>query len=216
MTRAGDSWTTWDFDEAARDYDGIVAGPSPLYARYDEVLDTIVRLCRAGPGKRVLDIGTGTGNLALRCLERGAAVVGVDPSEAMLDKARTKLRGMGCVDLRRVEQPFVEIAFPDSHFDAVVSSYAFHHVPPPLKPRGTREMLRVVGPGGRWVIGDLMFENERAEREALARYPWLEKEYFTRLDELRALFAEFDMTLEARQFTPVTWVVSARKSPGPV
>lgn len=138
MAEPGDSWATWDFEGAAQDYDVLVAGPSPLYARYAEVLDSIVRLCHAGPGKRVLDIGTGTGNLALRCLQRGARVVALDPSEAMLARARTKLRDTACVHLRRAEQPFLEVPFPDSHFDAVVSSYAFHHVPPPLKPRADR------------------------------------------------------------------------------
>jgi putative AdoMet-dependent methyltransferase len=132
----------------------------------------------------------------------------------MLGRARSKLSGMGCVDLRRVEQPFLEIPFADSHFDAVVSSYAFHHVPPPLKPRSIREMVRVIRPGGHWVIGDLVFEDERAEREALERYLWLEDEYFARLGELRPLFGELKMTLHAEQFTPVTWVLSARKPAG--
>lgn len=59
-----------------------------------------------------------------------------------------------------------------------------------------------------------MFEDEQAEREALAHYPWLEEEYFARTEELRALFAEANLALHAQQFTPVTWVVCATKRPG--
>jgi putative AdoMet-dependent methyltransferase len=204
-------WTTWDFDGAAEGYDSMVPGSSPLYARYEEVLDTVARLSQAGPGTRVLEIGVGTGNLALRCLKRGAAVVGLDPSGPMLARARAKLRGMGSVQLLQVGSPFVEIPFADACFHAVVSTYAFHHVPPPLKPAGVREMLRVTQPGGHWVIGDLAFRDERAEQEAFARYPWLEEEYFARVEELRPVFAGLGVALRAQQFTPTTWVVSATK-----
>jgi len=83
---------TWNFDDQAERYDTLVANdPRHYYARYDNVLDAVVEIANLAPGKRVLDIGTGTGNLAAHCLNRGAQVEGVDPSEPMLIKAREKI-----------------------------------------------------------------------------------------------------------------------------
>ncbi len=71
---------TWNFDEWADHYEEVVAANSQLYARYDEVLDRVVEIADISAGKMVLDIGTGTGNLALRCLAGDATVIGLDPS----------------------------------------------------------------------------------------------------------------------------------------
>lgn len=202
-----ESEKTWNFDNWADRYDEIVATDCQLYARYDEVLDMVVEIANISPGKRVLEIGTGTGNLALRCLACGATVVGLDPSKRMLAKAREKIGNDSRVEFRQVDEPFLHIPYPAASFDAVVSTYAFHHIPHHVKPDAVRKMLRVLKPGGIWALGELMFKNEEAERKGLHQYKWLEKEYFVRVVELRTLFAEVGMELNAQQFTPVTWVV---------
>lgn len=202
----------WNFDNWADRYDKAVAADSHLYARYDEVLDMIVKIANVSHGKRVLDIGTGTGNLALRCLAYGATIVGLDPSERMLAKAYQKVGDDPRAEFRLVDAPFLSIPYSDNSFDAVVSAYAFHHIPPRLKPKSVREMVRVLKPDGMWALGDLMFENEEAERRALRQHQWLEDEYFAQIEELRTVFAELRIELNAQQLTPVTWVVWAIKS----
>ncbi|MGC9349539.1 MAG: class I SAM-dependent methyltransferase [Anaerolineae bacterium] len=212
QTQDGDK--TWNFDPWADRYDVIVANDARhYYARYDEVLDAVVEVAGLAPGARVLDIGTGTGNLALRLVACGARVVGLDPSESMLALAREKAGQSPSpnVDFRSCAEPFLEIPYPDAGFDAVVSTYAFHHIPHRLKAASVREMLRVLKHGGRWVLGDLAFEDEAAEAEALREFRWLEEEYFTRLDGLREAFSEQGIGLQTRQFTPVTWVFWAIK-----
>lgn len=200
---------SWDFDSWAGRYDEAVAADSLLYARYDGVLDAGVKMAKVRSGRRVLDIGTGTGNVAVRCLARGAAVVGLDPSEGMLARACEKIGGDSGAEFRRVDEPFLHAPYPSASFGAVVSTYAYHHIPHRLKPDSVREMIRVLKPGGSWALGDLAFENEKAEREALREYRWLEEEYFVRIDDLRPVFAELAMELSARQFTLVTWVLWA-------
>lgn len=202
---------TWNFDNWADRYDKAVAADSQLYAQYDRVLDMVVEIANVSPGKRVLDIGTGTGNLALRCLTRGATVVGLDPSKRMLAKAREKVSDDLRAEFHQVNEPFLHIPYSDASFDTVVSTYAFHHIPHRLKPDSVREMVRVLKPGGLWILGDLIFENEQVERRALRKYRWLEEEYFARIEDLRSVFTELGMELNSRQFTPVTWVVWAIK-----
>lgn len=203
---------TWNFDNWADRYDKAVTADSQLYARYNEVLDMVVEIVNVSVGKRVLDIGIGTGNLALRCLARGATVVGLDPSKRMLAKACEKVSDCPRAEFRQVDEPFLHIPYPNASFDAVVSTYTFHHIPHRLKPESVREMVRVLKPDGLWVLGDLIFENEEAERKALHQYRWLEEEYFARNEELRTVFTELGMELSARQFTPVTWVVWSIRS----
>lgn len=203
---------TWNFDNWASRYDRAVANDSQhYYAQYDKVLDTVAELANLAPGQRVLDIGTGTGNLALRCLAYGVEVIGLDPSELMLRKAQEKVGSNPRVAFHQVSAPFLCIPYPESTFDAVVSTYAYHHIPHRQRAASVREMVRVLKPGGRWVLGDLVFENEEAESCALQEYHWLEEEYFARIDELRDAFAEMEMELKARQFTPVAWVLWTAK-----
>ncbi len=201
---------TWDFDEWAETYDRWVDSDDPVYARYDDVLDRVAELSGAAPGWKILDIGTGTGKLAERLLVQGAKVIGLDPSQKMLDKAAAKpgCRGM---ELIHLQEPFFNLPYPDEVFDAVVSTYAFHHVFPAKKAACINEMVRVVKPGGSWVLGDLIFRNGAAEKAALERYDWMEDEYFARIDELSPVFKSLGMDLHSRQFTPVTWVLWAVK-----
>lgn len=203
---------SWNFDSWAHRYDQVVATDQLYYACYDQVLEAVVEVAGIAPGTAVLDVGTGTGNLALRCLARGAAVVGLDPSGQMLAWAREKAaRWPETATFQQIEQPFLHIPYPDASFDAVVSTYAYHHIPQQLKADSMREMVRVLRPGGTWALGDLAFEDEAAEKKALSTFGWLEEEYFSRIDELRAILAGLEMALQARQFTPVTWVLWAAR-----
>ena len=177
------------------------------------MLGRVVDLSGASPGKTILDIGTGTGNLARLLLSRGAEVVGLDPSRKMLEIAADKLAGKQGLELKHVGEPFLSIPYQDSMFDAVVSTYSFHHVHPDKKRKCICEMLRVLKPGGVWVLGDLIFQNEDEEKEALDSHDWMEAEYYARIDELLAVFRDKGLVLKSEQYTMITWVVWAEKSP---
>jgi demethylmenaquinone methyltransferase / 2-methoxy-6-polyprenyl-1,4-benzoquinol methylase len=106
-----------------------------------------------GPGQRALDIGTGTGDLAIAVAEVGApdsAVVGVDFTPEMLARGRQKLGPLGLagrIDLRQGDGERLD--FPDNTFDACCSGFVVRNLAD--LPQGFREMLRVVRPGGRVV-----------------------------------------------------------------
>jgi putative AdoMet-dependent methyltransferase len=215
------SMRKWDFDPFAEKYDLAVARSSTVHARYSEVLDAVAGVAVRSADAVVLDIGTGTGNLVARCVAAGARVVGLDPSDGMLAQARLKFSGNPRVEFSCVEDPFLQIHYPAATFDAVISTYAFHHVRPEQQPMAIKEMFRVLKPGGLWALGDLIFLDREAEVFALSQYPWLEEECFAHIDKLRQVIHELGATIECQQFTPVTWVVFACKplmatSPGPV
>jgi len=106
-------------------------------------------LARVGPGSRVLDVATGTGDLALELAGRvapGGEVVGSDFSEGMLARARVKARGA----VRFEWGDALELPYDDDSFDAATVGFGARNFSD--LGRGLAEMARVVRPGGRVVI----------------------------------------------------------------
>ena len=106
------------------------------------------------PGMRVLDLACGTGAtslLAAQAVAPGGRVIGVDLSEAMLERARGKASRAGLGDVLEFRHgDMLATGFPDGSFDAVVCVFGLVLVP---DMEGlVRELWRMVKPGGRLVI----------------------------------------------------------------
>jgi ubiquinone/menaquinone biosynthesis C-methylase UbiE len=120
-------------------------------------------LARIQPGEQVLDVGCGTGTLAMEVQQRVGAtgrVVGVDPGPQQIARARSKAARRNLpIDFQIgvIEQ----LAFPDQTFDVVLSTLMMHHLPADLKRQGLAEIARVLKPGGRLVIADFKRKEER-------------------------------------------------------
>jgi ubiquinone/menaquinone biosynthesis C-methylase UbiE len=98
---------------------------------------------------RVLDIGCGTGTLAIRIKQvcPDATVVGLDPDPKALVRARRKAQGAGTSI--QFDQAFAdELPYPAGSFDRVLSSFMFHHLPLDHREETLREVRRVLAPGG--------------------------------------------------------------------
>ena len=105
-------------------------------------------LARIGPGDRVLDVATGTGDLAVELAGRvapGGSVIGSDFSEEMLDRARFKEPGIEWEWANAMELPY-----EDASFDAVTVGFGARNFSD--LDRGLSEMVRVTRPGGRVVV----------------------------------------------------------------
>jgi demethylmenaquinone methyltransferase/2-methoxy-6-polyprenyl-1,4-benzoquinol methylase len=102
-------------------------------------------LARIGPGSRVLDVATGTGDLAIELARRGADVVGLDFSERMLELARAK-----APQLRFESGNALALPYADDEFDAVTVGFGARNFDD--LDRGLAELARVTRPGGRVVV----------------------------------------------------------------
>jgi demethylmenaquinone methyltransferase / 2-methoxy-6-polyprenyl-1,4-benzoquinol methylase len=131
------------FDRIARIYDRMnsvmTAG---MHHRWRE---RAADLARVGPGSRALDVGTGTGDLAIELARRGASVTGVDFAPAMLEVARGKAPHIA---FERGDA--LALRHGAGEFDAVTVGFGARNFAD--LDRGLREMARVTRPGGRVVV----------------------------------------------------------------
>ncbi|WP_433290485.1 class I SAM-dependent methyltransferase [Pseudonocardia sp. CA-142604] len=106
-------------------------------------------------GHQVLEIGTGTGNLALLVKRRHpqANVVGLDPDPLALGRARRKAARDG-LDVQWDLGSAAELPYPDGSVDRVLSALMFHHLDEAVKERTLTEVRRVLRPGGRLHLVD--------------------------------------------------------------
>ncbi len=156
------------FDQIARRYDFVnrvlSLGLDKSWRR------RAVRSLQLGEQPRVLDLATGTGDLAVDIarMTPGATVVGLDPSPGMLGIARDKVAKKGLADrITLVEGDAQALPYADCEMDAATIAFGIRNVPD--RARGLREMARVVRPGGRIAILELS-EAKRGVMGAMARF----------------------------------------------
>jgi len=154
-----------DEEQAARaavwsgaDYGRIAELFAPIH-------DELVAELEPGPGTRWLDIGTGTGGVALRAARAGAEVTGFDLSQEMLDKAALAAAAEG-VDIRLDLGDAERLPYDDESFDVVSSCFGVIFAP--NAEAAAHELARVCRPGGR--LGMTSWTANPAVDELYARY----------------------------------------------
>jgi ubiquinone/menaquinone biosynthesis C-methylase UbiE len=141
---------------AGRDLFLPLYDPFTKLAGVDGLRRILLEQAALQPSSRVLDVGCGTGALAIliKRLHPTITVVGVDPDPRALARAERKARaaevsvhfGRGFADM---------LAYADASFDRVFSSLMFHHLGRNEKERSLREIRRVLRPGGRLEFLDI-------------------------------------------------------------
>jgi 2-polyprenyl-6-hydroxyphenyl methylase/3-demethylubiquinone-9 3-methyltransferase len=122
---------------------------------------------------RTLDLGCGKGRFARALTERGAEVIGLDISRAMLTRAE---------GLDRVQASLRRLPFAASSFDAAFAVEVFEHLEPRSLDRVLAEARRVLRPGGQFLIIDKNVCSLNAQR------PWLPSVALKWIDERRGLW----------------------------
>jgi SAM-dependent methyltransferase len=171
----------------------------PMAARIAAIHDHLVARLAPGRGERWLDVGTGTGAVALRAARAGARVTGVDLSPVMVDTAHRLAREQG-IGIRFEVGDAESLPYEDASFDVVASALGVFLAPDHVA--AGRELARVCRAGGR--LGVVAWlpdpETERMHapfwpaRESGAgdRRDWGREEYLAEL-----LGQEFELEFEA-------------------
>lgn len=119
--------------------------------------DRILSRARVGARDRVVDVGTGTGLLALGIAPTVSQVQAVDISPAMTGYLRRQAERLGLGNVEPITATAIDLPLPDASATVVVSNYVYHHLSDADKESGIAEAFRVLRPGGRIVVGDMMF-----------------------------------------------------------
>ena len=137
-----------DFDRRSKGYEASFS----QVIFFDPVQRMVLDLASAGqPPETILDIGCGTGRLLRKAAARwpGAHLIGVDPADGMLREARQRSPNVLFYPGQAEALPL-----PDASVDLVMSTLSFHHWED--QPKGIREAARVLRPGGRFALADVL------------------------------------------------------------
>jgi putative AdoMet-dependent methyltransferase len=208
----------FNHDEEADGYDADVRNESdPIRAGYDELLNWVINEARITATSRVLELGSGTGNLSCRipaCRE----LVCVDLSERMEAIARPKLAHIS--NRRFIKADLLEVFQKEiGLFDSIISTYTIHHLTDEEKRRLFAEIYGSLVPGGRAVFGDLMLQGEQQKVIKIREYralddfktvEALQEEFFWMIDATTKDLNQLGFQVETRRFSDLSWGLRVR------
>lgn len=182
------------FDLWADDYDKSVnlceeSNEYP-FAGYKDVLGNIYQIIKNGPGKKILDVGFGTGILSKKLYDEGYSVYGIDFSEKMIEIAAA---GMPEAVLCRHDftKGFPDV-FRDQEFNFIICTYAIHHLETSEQIAFIRELAAHLTSQGKILIGDVAFETieelDHCRKES--GEDWDDEEIYPVAETLRAEFPD--------------------------
>lgn len=206
------------FDKWASSYDDTVYGTDneyiEVFENYDLILKTIQENINDKKERLVLEIGVGTGNLLKNLYENGFNVIGIEPSVEMRKVSIKKLPNVKILNGHFLDIPL------DYKFDAIVSSYAFHHLTYEEKKKAIKYLDGLLNDNGKIVISDTMFESKEYKNSL---YKHVEKsnafnllndlktEFYEYLQDILILFTELNYYVEAKKINKYVWVITAYK-----
>ena len=169
------------FEQWAKNYDDSLLGSADFpFAGYEEVLTRVVQNANPKPTMRVLDLGTGTGNLAQRFVEKDAQVWGLDFSKEMLAQAKRKVPNATFLEADLLAD------WPKlPKFERVVSAYVLHEFDLQAKLEILRKSAQHLVNGGSIIIADIALPNQEVFEQAHERWRevWDESEHYWLADE---------------------------------
>jgi ubiquinone/menaquinone biosynthesis C-methylase UbiE len=128
----------------------------------------LIDAAQAGPEHRSLDVACGPGMVVLAFAGVVREAVGLDTTQAMLDRARVLQQQQSRGNAAWVLGDAGALPFPDAHFDIVTCRFAIHHMTHPTE--ALAEMVRVTRPGGRMVICDGTASDDPVKADAFNQF----------------------------------------------
>jgi cyclopropane fatty-acyl-phospholipid synthase-like methyltransferase len=200
-------------DGQAGDYDEDVNDEShPIRTGYRKALSWLGSLVPSGSS--VLDLGSGTGNTIL-ALPADCRVTAVDISDKMLTIAKSKLVSRA---VEYVKSDLLECfnRQPVHHYDAIVSSYAIHHLTVIEKESLFSLIHSAIKPGGRAVFVDLMYRNADQRQKLMEKYrnnsdvyESFEEEFYWNLDLSTGKLTDLGSKVTTTQFSELSFGILA-------
>jgi ubiquinone/menaquinone biosynthesis C-methylase UbiE len=160
------------------------------------ILDT---LC-IGENDVIIEFGSGTGTFAIQAACRSATVYAVDVSQAMLDYAKTKAQKAGVSNITFFHKGFLTFEYNGPPVDAIITSFAFHHLPDFWKGIALHRMYRMLKTGGQLFIHDAILEENHAIENV--------DNFIEKMTTLGGDFLQEDVTMHFQdEFSTYDWII---------
>lgn len=206
------------FDDWADDYDETVESQDgeyrEVFKNYQEILNETVKHILKYKGAKVLDIGAGTGNLTNAASKIGYNVIGLEPNVKMRTIASDKYPF-----IKFMPGTFLSIPIEDHSLDAIINSYAFHHLTDDEKKEAVKLFKNKLQKDGLVVIADTMYESEIAKENILndvkssgysSLLHDLETEFYTTHKILKNIFEHEGFKVSFLQMNKFVWILTAK------
>mgnify|MGYP000325742399 CR=1 FL=1 len=180
MIRSQPFWQYDEFKPVGRDYsnqsevdvyDSSHADFRDIKAESNRVLDALT----IKQGDTLIDFGSGTGTFAIEAAKRGAQVHAIDVSQTMLALAKSKADEEGVSGIEFHHAGFLTYEHLEGSVDAIVTTFAFHHLPDFWKGVSLKRIYRMLKQGGQFFLHDVIMEEADA-LENIARFIDKQKE----------------------------------------
>ena len=215
-SRYGD---VFNHDDEADGYDFEVRNEKdPIRAAYGDVLRWVAREAHVNSTSRVLELGSGTGNLSSLIPACGALIC-VDLSGRMEAVARKKSAHLP--NRRFIRADILEVFEHEiGPFNSVISAYTVHHLTDDEKGLLFAKVFTSLSPGGRAVFGDLMVQNSKAKALKIQEYVAngdtktaqdIKEEFFWLIDAAVAELNQLGFLVKTRQFSDLSHGIVAEK-----
>lgn len=206
------------FDDWADSYDETVymkdGQYEEVFKNYTEILNETVRHITKYEGARVLDIGAGTGNLTTVSAKAGYNTIGIEPNSKMRDHAIEKYPSISFLS-----GTFLSLPIDDNSVDAIINSYAFHHLTDSEKKESVKILKRKLRNDGTIIITDTMYDSIET-KEAIIKDAYdknyatlahdLETESYTTHAVLTELFESEGFSVSYQQMNKFVWILTAK------
>lgn len=141
-----------DWNTRVAEWEDVAASPA-----FQNLADQVMGAADPSADDLALDLGAGTGLLTLRLAPAVAGVIAIDAAPAMVDHLRGVCDAHGCGNVECRVADLRSLDLPEMSRTLAVSNYAYHHIDHAGKRVAVAELFRVLSPGGRVVICDMMF-----------------------------------------------------------
>lgn len=209
----------FNHDNQADSYDNNVKNTDdPIRSGYGDLLDWIADQANQKPGKVILELGSGTGNLT-SLLKSYKKLYCVDISDKMTEKAKEKNQFDKNIEF--IQADLLEyITSTEQNFDLIVSSYAIHHLTEKEKDILFENIFSKLNKNGLAIFGDLMFKNKAEKNKILNNYRQnnfgqladeINEEFFWDIARVTLVFEQLGFKVTTEQFSTLSWGLIARK-----
>lgn len=161
------AWQFDEFQQIGRDYGQAEEADTyesdhTKFRDFDAECEETLQALALDPGASIIDLGAGTGAFSMRASQRGFRVYAVDVSEAMLAHARAKADAASLPNITFAHAGFLTYRHEGPPVDAIVTSFALHHLPDYWKAVALERMREMLRPGGKLFLRDVVLADDGA------------------------------------------------------